>query len=265
MHHIAVGLPILSGDEAVFTPSDFVRYLAENRGVGVEEISVPEQVLVTYQGGTYQTAKKMVDGKSVDWWMYGDVPSFCSGTFDGVEIGVARFMVGAPAAAMTSEELIACGAKVIFEVGYSGGLQDFLNPGSILVVTEAIRDEGTSHHYLSPTARVESSMSLRNKLIHNLEEDKISHFVGRVWSTDGVYRETRGKFRKFRSEGVLGVNMETSAIFAVAKYRQMKAASAQIVSDILTETGWLQAFDHQSVKQNTQKLLRAVLETLSKN
>jgi nucleoside phosphorylase len=59
--------------------------------------------------------------------------------------------------------------------------------------------------------------------------------------------------------------METSAIFAVAKYRNVEVASAQVISDILTEDGWLQAFGHQSVRENTQVLLKAVLEVLSKS
>ena len=155
--------------------------------------------------------------------------------------------------------------KTIFEVGVSGGLQTFLQPGDIIVVTEAIRDEGTSYHYLLPEVKVESSVKLRNKLIKHLNERKIRHFVGPVWSTDGAYRETRGKFRRFRDSGVLAVDMETSAIFAVAKYRNVEAASALVISDILSENGWLQAFEHQSVRESTEILLKAVLEVLSES
>ncbi len=252
-------------DEAVFTPSDFIRYVAESEKVSADTIKVPQRLLMTYQGHAYEYAKKLIGGRCVDWWMYGESQPFCIGRFKDVEIGLGRFWIGAPAAAMTLEEAIACGAKMIFEVGLSGGLQAFLQPGNIVVVTEAVRDEGTSNHYLSPKVRVESSVRLRDKLIKSLNGRKIKHFVGPVWSTDGVYRETRGKFRKFKNAGVLAVNMETSAIFAVAKYRDVEAASAQVISDILTETGWLQAWEHQSVEDRTEILLRAVLEVLSES
>lgn len=182
-----------------------------------------------------------------------------------MEIGVGRFWIGAPAAAFTLEEAIACEAKTIFEVGVSGALQTFLQPGDIIVVTEAIRDEGTSHHYLPTEVKVEASARLRDKLIEHLMDGKIRHFVGPVWSTDGVYRETRSKFRRFRDGGVLAVDMETSAIFTVAQYRNVEAASVQVISDVLTENGWLQAFGHQSVRENTEVLLKAVLEVLSKS
>jgi uridine phosphorylase len=166
---------------------------------------------------------------------------------------------------MTLEEAIECETKTIFEVGLAGGLQTFLRPADIVVVTEAIRDEGTSHHYFPAKTRVESSRKLRNELIKHLMEGKIKHFAGSVWSTDGIYRETRSKFQRFRDQGVLAVDMETSAVFAVAKYRNVRVASAQVISDVLTENGWLQAFHHRSVRGSTRTLLKAVLETLSES
>lgn len=254
----------MSEDEAICTPSDTIRYIAENRKVSVDALKVPQRLLITYQRSTYESAKNLINGKPFEW-LYGESQPFCIGEFNNVEIGVGRFWIGAPAAAFTFEEAVACGAKTIFEVGLSGGLQAFMKPADMVVVTEAIRDEGTSYHYLPPEVKVESSLRLREPLIKFLYERKIRHFVGPLWSTDGVYRETLGKFRKFRESGILAVDMETSAIFAVAKYRGVEAASAQIVSDILTENGWLQAFHNQSVRESTEVLLRAVLEVLSKS
>jgi len=190
-------------------------------------------------------------------------PTFCIGRFNKTEIGLSRLWIGAAAAVMTLEELIACGTKKVFEVGLAGGLQTFLQPGNVIVVNEAIRDEGTSSHYFPPRVRLESSPSLRDKLIKHLDVRQVKHYAGSVWSTDGVYRETVRKFRKFRDTGVLAVDMETSAIFAVAKYRKIEAASAMVVSDILAETGWLQAFEHESVIGNAELLLKTVLEALT--
>jgi len=255
----------LNEDEPIITPSDFIRYVAENRKIPVHRLKLPQRLLITYQRSTYECAKNLVDGRLVDWWIYGESQPFCVGQYNGVEIGVGRFWIGASAAVMTLEEVIACGAKTIFEVGLAGGLQSFLQPGDIVVVTEAIRDEGTSHHYLPPEVKVESSARLRNNLVKHLNEREIRHFVGPVWSTDGVYRETRGKFRRFRDGGVLAVDMETSAIFALAKFRNVEAASAQAISDVLTEKGWLQAFEHQSVRESTKALLKSVLEALSES
>lgn len=254
----------MSEDEAVFTSKDVIRYAAESRKVPVDSLRIPQRLLITYQRRAFESAKNLIHGKCVDW-LYRETQPFCVGKYKGAEIGVGRFWVGAPAAVMTLEEAIACGTRTIFEVGIAGGLQTFLQPADIVVVTEAIRDEGTSHHYFPAETTVESSRKLRNELVRHLTEGKIKHFVGSVWSTDGIYRETRSKFRRFRDKGVLAVDMETSAVFAVAKYRKVKAASAQVISDVLTENGWLQAFHHQSVRGSTETLLKAVLETLSES
>ena len=175
-----------------------------------------------------------------------------------------RTAVGAPAAVAMLEELIACGAETMFEVGISGGLQSFLKPGGIVVVTEAVRDEGTSSHYLPSEVRLESSVKLRELLVQQLTADGIEHKTGPVWTTDGVYRETRGKFLKFSGRGVLAVNMETSALFAVAKYRNVEIASAQVISDVLSMEGWFPAFRHQTVSSSLKRLLASTAKALAK-
>jgi uridine phosphorylase len=251
-------------DKALFNPSDFIRYIAENRKVSVDSLRVPKRLLMTYQRSVYELAKEMTKGEYIDW-IYGESQPFCVGKFNDVEIGVCRFWIGAPAAAMTLEEAIACGAKIIFEFGLSGGLQPFLKPGDIIVVMEAIRDEGTSYHYFSNEVHAESSVRLRNKIVDCLNGEGVRHYVGRVWSTDGVYRETKSKFSKFKNAGVLAVDMETSAIFAVANYRNAEAASIQIISDVLTEKGWLQAFYDESVKEAQRLALKLALKALSES
>jgi uridine phosphorylase len=250
-------------DEAICNPSDFVRYVAQNRKISADLIRVPHRLVITYQRSTYERASKLIDGKSMDWRMYGHAQPFCVGQFNNVKIGLIRLWKGAPATVMTLEEVITCGSKIIFEIGLSGGLQPHMQPSDVVVVTEAIRDEGTSYHYLPQETKVESSQRLRKGLADRLDKEKIKYSVGPVWSTDAVYRETCGKFRKFKDLGVLAVNMETSAIFALAKYRNVEAASVQVISDILTENGWLQAYEHDSVLESTEAVLKAVLNVLS--
>lgn len=255
----------LNDDDCIFTPSDFIRYLAKERNVSLDRLKVPPHLLITYQRSIYECSKRLINGKSVDWWIYDEIRPLCVGKYRDVEIAVDNIWVGAPAAAMTLEELIACGAKTIFEIGMCGGLQPSLQPGDIVVVTEAIRDEGTSFHYIPSGDEAKSSERLRSNLIKNLNKERINHHIGRVWSTDGVYRETREKFKKLRNIGVLGVDMETSAILAVGKYRDVEVASVQIISDILTESEWQALFHHQSVKKNMEVLVKMVLETLSQS
>jgi uridine phosphorylase len=252
----------MSEDESISKPSEAIRYCAETRRVPVDALKIPQRLILTYLKSTFQCGKRLIHGENVEW-IYGERVPLCIGRFNGVEVGIGQFWIGAPATVAILEEAIACCAKVIFEVGISGGIQPDLKPGDIVVVTEAIRDEGTSFHYLSQEVRVESHQSLRNRLIERLKANGIKYFAGPVWSTDGVYRETVRKIRKFRDSGVLAVDMETSAIFALAKYRHVEVASAQIISDVLTEDKWMLAFDSQMVRESEEILLKNVLEAVS--
>lgn len=101
-------------------------------------------------------------------------------------------------------------------------------------------------------------------MIEQLTAEGIKHVIGPVWITDRVYREKHSKVLKFRNQGVMTVNMETSALFAVAEYHNMEIASSQVVSDIISESGWLPAFRQQEVQQSLQTLLGIIIKVLSK-
>ena len=118
----------MSEDEAILKPFEFIKYVAESRKVPVDSIRTPENLVITYQRHTFEYGKKTIKGKQVDWWPYGEHQPFCIGRFNKTEIGLSRLWIGAAAAVMTLEELIACGTKRVFEVGLAGGLQTFLQP-----------------------------------------------------------------------------------------------------------------------------------------
>jgi purine-nucleoside phosphorylase len=111
----------------------------------------------------------------------------------------------------------------------------------------------------------ESDSELRLKIERYFDGIHQKYYRGPVWTTDGVYRETKGKLIKFRRDGILGVNMETSALLAVARYRGVKLASIQVISDILSESGWLLAVHYKEVGDSMKKAMRCALEALCSN
>ena len=254
----------MKDNEPIFTPNDFLNYVAAMRGVRVEAFQIPSSMIIVYQQRHFDLIDRLIEGKPVDWWWYSDRLRMHVGFFNGVEIVVATNFVGSPAAAMVFEELIACGAKRIFEVGLCGGLQSFLKPGDIVVATEAICDEGTTCQYLHGHKSLVPSPSLKRLLVEALNRKRIRHHAGSVLTTDGIYRETRGKLAKFRDTGVLAIDMETSALYAVAKHRDVKIASALVISDLLTESGWRPAFRDRRVSSSTKTLMQLAVEAASK-
>ena len=86
--------------------------------------------------------------------------------------------------------------------------------------------------------------------------------MGDAWTVDAPYRETVEKVIRLRKKGVLVVNMESSAIFAVAKYREIQVASVQIISDVVSEEGWHAAFHSHIVDRRRRDVLAAVLRAI---
>ncbi len=127
--------------------------------------------------------------------------------------------VGAPLCAAVMEELIARGARKFIVCGGAGVLDSNIDCGHIVVPTSAIRDEGTSYHYLPPGLEVGPSPEVLDTIFEALEEQKIPHVTGKTWTTDAVYRETPKIIAKRREQGCVTVEMEAAALFAVAQFR----------------------------------------------
>src|SRR5437868_3865575 len=162
----------------------------------------------------------------------GDVYINAPGT--SVELPTGRLTtmiggVGAPATVSGLEVAIARGARRILFFGICGSLQPDLRIGDMLAVDEAIREEGTSYHYLPADVPARASRRLL---------EAIDLPTGKIWTTDAPFRETRTKAARLAKEGVLGVEMEVSAVYALAQYRGVEALAVQVVSDQLVGEKW---------------------------
>ncbi len=145
---------------------------------------------------------------------------------------------GAPCASIVVEELAAQGVRRFVLVGLAGALAPELAPGSYVVCTRALRDEGTSHHYRAPGRFARPDGRLTADLRRVLEREGAPYRAGSTWTTDAPYRETREEVRGFRREGILTVEMEASAVFTVARYLGVSSAALFVISDRLDENGW---------------------------
>src|SRR5690606_13402464 len=137
---------------------------------------------------------------------------------DGTQFTVMHPGVGAPLAAGLLEEAIALGVKKIIACGGAGVLDRNLAVGHIVVPTSAVRDEGTSYHYLPASREVAPSAGAVEAIKATLEAHHISYVTGKTWTTDALYRETQAKALRRREEGCLTVEMEAAAFFAVAQF-----------------------------------------------
>jgi uridine phosphorylase len=180
------------------------------------------------------------------------------------QVGLGGPAVGAPQAVMILEKLIVLGARRVLFFGWTGGLQADLSPGDIILPDQAISEEGTSRHY-SDEPRPRPAGPLLQELERLLEEEKLSYHKGPVWTTDAPYRETVEKVQSYQKLGVLGVEMETSALFTVGAFRGIEIAALLIVSDDLSDLTWRHGFREPRFLQARKKAARLLCRWVSRS
>ena len=156
----------------------------------------------------------------------------------GQDIAVFHPGVGAPLAAGFLEEAIALGANKVVACGGCGVVSSEVGAGDIVVATSAVRDEGTSFHYLPPSREVEADPYGVEVACAVLRERGVPFRAGKVWTTDALYRETTGRIARRRDEGCLVVEMEAAAFFAVARFRNITFAQLLYGGDDVSGTTW---------------------------
>jgi uridine phosphorylase len=148
---------------------------------------------------------------------------------DGEPLTIQSTGMGGPSAAIVIAELAQLGARTLVRVGTCGGLDDGLALGELLIVSEAICEDGTSRA-LAGSARVSPDAGLLARL---LESDPTPPASGAVVSTDLFYDTAPGTEERWRDDGARAVEMEAATLFALAARRGLRAAAVLIVSDLL--------------------------------
>lgn len=153
--------------------------------------------------------------------------------------------VGAAPAAIIVDLLIASGVKALVSCGGCGVLRP-IEQGRLLLVESALRDEGTSYHYLSPASEVQLSSDDVSKASHALDALDVPYERVRTWTSDGFFRETPALVNLRREQGYDVVDMECSALAAVCEcygahyVALLYSGDSLINSKLHDERGWLE-------------------------
>jgi len=221
--------------------------------------TAPQGVIFCYQAGPL--------GNTLAWWRTRRAGGFHADIRllrrTNGRVGVAtRFGVGAPAAVALLEELAAWGVRRFISLGIAGGLQAGHRAGDLLVVERALRDEGTSAHYLAPGETVEASAPLTRRLALALTQVGRPYVTGTTCTTDAPYRTTRALVERWTRAGGLAVDMEAAGLFAAAQRRGVDVAAGLCLADALTPQGWRLTFDEAAVGSGVRALFGAAIEAL---
>ena len=174
---------------------------------------------------------------------------------------VTNFGYGAPAMAMKLEVLIALGVKEFVFIGLAGSLQEELQPGDLCLCSEALCDDGTSPCYVT-TETVKPNKTLLTQLAGALKANKQNFHLGRNWTTDAIFRETKAEIKHYQTKDVLTVEMETAAFYAVCQKRKVRGVACYGISDKLYEYKWETHFGERSVHRTLEVLFDAAKTAL---
>ena len=252
-----MSLPIFKdkyGKQAIILPDHFGENRKKYKG------KIPTKCIFLYQDEPYNYLKQKFKGKykelKVDFLWLAKIHYTKDFLFVKIDA------VGATHAVWLLEELILLGVKEFINVGIAGGLK---TAGNFLCI-RAIRDEGTSIHYVPHRKYTYPDKTLTKKFKKCLEKRKINFSESTNWTIGAPpFRETIAEVEYYKKHGVSTVDLETSALFTVAKLKKVKIAAAFTVSDILKED-WenLYADKPEIVKRNLINLVKAAIDCFSK-
>lgn len=255
-----MGFPNMKGKHAkdsLYSPKEFMDY--HRKKERCPKIKPPKSVIMCYDTRLINFIKrthKTKRSKAFAGNLY-TLPKTRN------RIGITgNFGIGASMTSIVLETLIAMGVKRFISIGTAGTLQKHIKVGDLIVCERAIRDEGTSHHYLKHSKYAYASKKMVQKIKESLDKNKQKYVVGTSWTIDAPFRETISEAKQYQREGVATVEMEASALFAVAKYRGVDMGAIFAISDSLAELEWKPEFHSKKTKKGLEILFKAALDAL---
>jgi len=174
-------------------------------------------------------------------------------------ISLAGPFLGAPHAAMLMEVLASRGVKKLIFQGWCGSVTEHVSIGDIVIPTGGIVDEGTSRHYGVAMGGVSHpSEDILTPMRDVLRREAVPFHEGRVWTTDGAFRETREKVIHFQKRNALAVEMEMACLFSVAAFLGIDVGGILVVSDELFSLKWNPGFRSDVFKQGRRRAVGVV-------
>ncbi|MBT0666458.1 nucleoside phosphorylase [Geobacter pelophilus] len=134
---------------------------------------------------------------------------------DGTEYGIIGGTVGASFSVLVAEELFALGCRALVTISSAGLIAEQFQTPLFLLIEQALRDEGTSYHYLPPERYAQASSPLLEAVARRLNDAGLQCIRGKSWTTDAPFRETQKLISARRDEGIISVEMEAAALLAM--------------------------------------------------
>jgi len=183
--------------------------------------------------------------------------------YEGTPIAIMHPGVGAPLAGAFMEELYGKGGRKFIAVGGAGVLDSSIDVGYVIIPTEAVRDDGTSYHYLPAGESAIAHPDAIKAIETTLTAHKIPYDKGKTWTTDAIYRETRERVAYRQSQGCITVEMETATFMAIAQFRNLIFGQILYGGDDVAAEQW-DSRDWHKLENTREKLFWLAVESASR-
>ena len=219
--------------EAIINPWDIIARETKVKG------EMPKIAVCCFEGKMFYRLVELLNGEliAVTKNANGEEPIY-KVTYKGKEIALVMLEVGAPGAGGQLEELFALGVEKVIVYGSCGVLYEDIEDCSIIIPNAAVRDEGMSYHDAPPSDEIEANPKYIPEFTAFLDELEIGYKIGKTWTTDAFYRETRAKMERRKEQGCICVEMECSALAAVARFREKELFQFFYTADCLGGKEW---------------------------
>ncbi len=218
-----------------------VEFWASQRGVSVEQVGIAPIVVGSWDLGTVKSLAGTVGAASSPSWWWGPRFPLYNGEIGGKKVSFVNLFLG---------------------LGLAGSIQPEAPVGTCFIPTSCIREEGTSPHYLAS----DEGLRPAQRLVRALEKARVKKglvtYTGPLWTTDAPYREIVTTIENYRLRDILGVDMETSAMYALGVYRNVEVCNFLVVSDELWRD-WKPAIGRPELADALKKAEEVVLEAVT--
>ncbi|NVO17034.1 MAG: nucleoside phosphorylase [Rhodoplanes sp.] len=215
---------------SVFRPENMLREARRQKGLGAGR--VPRVCVLDPDGDICDHVRRHRDARPSGAWA-------CYHTRlweweqDGVPHGIVGCAVGGSFSVLVAEQLFVSGCEFLISIASAGQIADTVPPPCYILIARALRDEGTSHHYVPPAEYARLDPALQTLSINAFRDAGIAVQVGASWTTDAPFRETAEMIAARKSAGILTVEMEAAALYAFAEARDVPVVCLAHVSNQL--------------------------------
>ncbi len=204
-------------ETSAFAPENLLREARRQKGLNVG--AVPKVCVLDPDGDIVRHAKASGEAiRDPEWACYHT--ELFRMAHASIELGIVPCAVGASFAVLVAEQLFAAGCQLLVSMTSSGQLVELRSPPYFILIEKALRDEGTSYHYLPASEFSAISPQLIEALKGAFDGERIAVERGATWTTDAPFRETLATITAMKAKGLLAVEMEASALYAFAAARR---------------------------------------------